>query len=313
MQPVKLHALRDELRPLYLPPFGAVATFKKVRQVLDEVEAQADARTTADLTPTTVGRWVVANPGRSHPTARSLLSSLRRVCSYAIHRGYLQASPFDFRPLADWIRDLEPDAETPPKVRHHPIDDLRRAFAAMRTSAGEGWRPHRLYALAVATAMTGARAREVQCSRVDDWDLPGRLFAIRPNDRRRLKTRPSRRRVPLPPELAEVLARWLPLTACEWAFPGTLRRGPWQGGYPGTKPLDELKAAGLAAGVSGLTFLSLRHSYITHSEGAWRVPDLLTRRFAGHTRRETTEGYRGFDPANGRAAVESITLGLRSP
>jgi len=62
--------------------------------------------------------------------------------------------------------------------------------------------------------------------------------------------------------------------------------------------------------VTGLTFLSLRHSYITHSAGPWGVPDLLTQRIVGHTRRETTSGYRGFDPANVRSGIARISLGL---
>lgn len=161
--------------------------------------------------------------------------------------------------------------------------------------------------------MTGARAMEVQAALAADFDLRGLVFLVRPNERRRLKTRKSRREVVLPVELVPILDRWLPEGGSRWAFPGARRKSPWVGGSPGRKPLDELKAAGERCGVKGLTFQSLRHSYVTHSQGPWRVPDLLTQQLCGHTRRETTEGYRGFDRANAIEAVAGISLGLAPP
>ncbi len=320
MPSVPLSRLRADLQALYVPPSGAPATWKKIRQALDEFE-RLGCRRTSDLTPTAVARWLAARPGRAPATAYTLLSSLRRACTYARHMGWLKASPFAFRRLGDWVRDHDPsrprdddgpggDDDGP--ARHHPIADLARAFTLLRSESPHAWENHRLFAVSATTYLTGARALEVQAAKAADFDLVRRLFSIRPNERRRLKTRASRRRVPIPAELAAILGAWLPLAASPWAFPGVTRVGPWTGGAPGRKPLDRLRRAGERAGVAGLTFLSLRHSYITHSVG-WGVPDLVTRQIAGHTSRATTDGYRGRDPANLIAAVGPVTLGLAPP
>lgn len=311
MPSVSIDRLIGELEGLYVPPSGAVATFRKMRQVLREFAAHAGAKRATDLTAPAIGRWLAAFPARTPATSYTLLSSFRRACSYAVHCGYLRTSPFEFRRLSDWIRDYDPRERK--AARHHPLGDLKRAFAGLADEAARSWEAHRLFALAATTALTGARALEVQASRRADYDLRGRAFQVRPNERRRLKTKKSRREVVLPGELLPILERWLPEAGSEWAFPGARRRTPWMGGAPGRKPLDRLKAAGERFGVEGLTFQSLRHSYVTHSQGPWRVPDLLTQQLCGHTRRETTEGYRGFDRANALEAVAGISLGLAPP
>ena len=314
MPAVAIQRLRTELELLYKPPFGAVATWRKIRQVMDELERVSGVKKTSDLRPPAVAAWVAAFPARKPATAFTLLSSLRRACSYAKSQGWLKSSPFEFRAIPDWLRDYDPeDQADDPAQRHHSLADLSRVLSHLAGEASKGWEYHRLFALALATAETGARAREIQCSLVADFDLAGRIFSVRPNDRRRLKTRRSKRRVPLPAEVVAALDDWLPLTGSIWAFPGSRRRSPWAGGSPGRKPLDRLKAAGLACGLPNLTFLSLRHSYLTHASGPWGIPDLISQKIAGHTQRKTTEGYRGFDRANALAAVESISFGITRP
>lgn len=311
MPAVAIARLRTELECLYVAPFGAPATWRKIRQVLEEMERSAGVSTTGDLTPPAIARWIGAFPSRSHATAFTLLSSLRRACTYACSQGWLYSSPFDFRKLRDWLRDYEPaDREAP---RHHSIADLGRVLGVLAAESADGWQNHRLFALVATTAMTGARAREVQAARVEDFDLAERVFWIRGNDRRRLKTKRSKRRVPLTAEAVRILADWLPQTRSVWAFPGARFTSPWTSGSPGQKPLDCLKAVGLRCGIVGLTFQSLRHSFITHSAGPWRVPDLISQRIAGHTSRATTDGYRGYDSSNMSAAVECISFGLKLP
>ena len=307
---VSIDRLVTDLQALYVPPFGAVATFRKIRQVLGEFEREAGARVVKDLTATAVARWIGAFPDRTPATAYTLLSSFRRACSYAVLQGWLKSTPFDFRPLTKWVPDR---GQGERKRRHHPIVDLEAVLGRLAEEARWSWEGHRLFALTMATFQTGARALEVQASRVEDYDLVGRLFSIRPNERRRLKTRQSRRSVVMPEELTGVMAAWLPYAGSEWAFPGVRRVSPWMAGSAGRKPLDCLKAAGERSGVVGLTFLSLRHSYVTHSQGLWRVPPLLTQQFCGHTRESTTEGYRGFDLDNAREAVQAIALGIAGP
>lgn len=312
MMAVPIERLRTDLEALYLPPFGAPSTWRKIRQVLDEMARYAGVRETSDLTPPAVGKWLRAFPDRSPATARTLLSSFRVACSYSVRQGWLHSSPFDQRKLRDWLRDYDPDEDDPPQ-RHHSIVDLCRVLGDLQRDAAVGWKQHRLFALASITAMTGARAKEVQAAQVADFDLVERVFFVRPNARRRLKTRRSKRRVPLTGESVKILADWLPITGSVWAFPGARMNGPWIHGGPGYRPLDELKAAGERSGVNGLTFLSLRHSFITHSAGPWQVPDLISQRIAGHTSRKTTDGYRGFDRENVLSAVASISFGLTLP
>jgi len=321
MPSVPIQKLRDDLQALYLPPFGKLATWKKMRQVLDEFATYAGVKKTSDLTPTAIASWIRDSPRpRSPATTFSLLSAFRRACSYSIQRGWLKVSPFRFRKLNDWVPGYLPgeeadddDDEGDRTSRHHPLSDVKRAMLHLQAESAFGWENHRLFAVAATTFLTGARAMEVQAAKVADFNLTTRWFKIRVNERRGLKTRKSRRKVPLTRELVSILAAWLPLAGSVWAFPGIRKVGPWISGGSGRKPLDRLKAEASKAGVEGLTFLSLRHSFITHSAGAWGVPDLLSQQIAGHTRRETTDGYRGFDESNIFAAIDSISLGLLPP
>jgi hypothetical protein len=43
------------------------------------------------------------------------------------------------------------------------------------------------------------------------------------------------------------------------------------------------------------------------------VPELTTQKIAGHTRKSTTDGYRGFDMVTIRDQVDKINLGIEPP
>jgi integrase len=293
MRSVPIALLRDEIESLHTPPFGSVATWKIARQILDGLAA-----------------WIRSDP-KGPANTYKLLSSLRHTCNYAVLKGWLKTSPFAFRKLDAWVRDHNPDGDDDePVVRHHPLSELTRVLLGLQSDAAQGWQSRRLFTLAATTFLTGARAREIQGSRVEDYDLVEGWLKIRPNAKRRLKTKSARRKVPLTSELTDVLSAWMPLAESEWAFPGERRLGPWMTGMSGRTPVDRLKQAGERYGLKGLTFQSLRHSFITHSAGPWGLPDLLSQRIAGHTRRETTEGYRGFDATNVREAISAIFIGL---
>jgi hypothetical protein len=49
-----------------------------------------------------------------------------------------------------------------------------------------------------------------------------------------------------------------PSCGAPWVFPGTLLKGTWKGGPPGAKPLQRVRAAGLAVGIEWLSFERLR-------------------------------------------------------
>ena len=233
--PIGFPRLIAELERLYLPPFGAKATFRKIRQALEELARFGRISRVDRISPDVLAAWLTTPEiaRRSRATRRTLLSSLRRACSYAVGRGYLRESPFKFRSLADWLgreeldESLEPE---PKKSKHKSIEDL-----------------------------------------------------------------------------AGPLADWLAVAAeiGPWAFPGPTGVGPWIHGAHGYRALDKIKAVGIRAGVPGMTLQSLRHSFITHST-RWGIASEDVRKLAGHTSERTTQGYRGYDRDDMRAAAERI-------
>jgi integrase len=308
MPAVTMARLMTDLQSLYSPPVKAIATWRKMRQALEEVERLAHVKKSSDLTVTAVADWLKHAPQRSPATTRTLLSSFRRACAYAKHRGWLRASPFEFRKLADWQPDYDPDEDDDEGQKHHPLADIRKVLLYLRGESVRGWEEHRLFAIAATFAYTGARAREVQCAQVATLDLVEHSFHIRKNERLRLKTKKSKRDVPLHSGLVPILIDWLGESGSIWAFPGVRRKSPWEGGSKGKKPLDQLKAAGLACGVEGFTAQSLRHSFVTHSAAAG-IPELLTQQMCGHTQKKTTKGYRHKDQPNLRIAMECLPYG----
>jgi len=297
---------RAELLGLYQPPQRARATWTKMRQVLAEVSGLG-VRSTRELSPPLVVRFSNSRPGRNPSTVNGLLSYLRAACAYAVAMRYLSVNPFGVRRF--WV-DSDADDLPGPGGRHHPAAAIVRVLRLLESEAGDGsWAAGRLHALVATAALTGMRRGEVLGLAVGDVDLPGRLIRVRPNRRRRLKTKKSARLVPVAEQLAEVLSRWLPRTGCQWVFPGQTRSGPWLGGGPGLKALDQVKAAGLRAGVDGLTFLSLRHSWGTHAESLWGLSGPTIQRVMGHTTERTSlDFYRHPDGDNLRLVGRSIRL-----
>ncbi len=89
------------------------------------------------------------------------------------------------------------------------------------------WEGARLHALAATVAYAALRRDEALTLRVADVDLVAGLLAV--SDRKRRKTPASAATVPIAPELAAVLAAWLPRCGSIHCFPGVRRRGPWTG------------------------------------------------------------------------------------
>jgi integrase len=107
----------------------------------------------------------------------------------------------------------------------------------------------------------------------------------------RLKTEGSARPVPLPDELAAVLRAWTPHAGPVWLFPGVKRVGPWDGGAPGSRPLDALRAEAKAVGIPRVTWHSLRHAYATAALERWQLPPWVVQRVMGHSDPRTTARY----------------------
>ena len=305
MPAIPFSRFRSEVATLYDPPLRRAATALKIRQVLAEF-ADVGVETTADMSPVAIASWLRRHGDRRAATNDSLLRSFWSACAYAVSRGYLDRSPREFR--RDWI---EPDAEEEP-VRHHSIVEISAILDLLRVEAESGeWHAVRLRALCSLFAFTGVRKNEGLGLRVADVDLERRILSIVSTRRRRLKTPTSAAHIGIAPDLADVLAIWLPLTGCEWLFPGATRVGPWTGGPPGYKPLDQIKAAGLRAGVAGVTIQSFRHSFATHAQ-LWGLSPLGLKAILRHTKIRTQSHYVHADAANARELVARVNFKLVS-
>jgi integrase len=299
-----------EVLALYAPPMRARQTQEKLRHVLGLAEGLG-ATSTADLTPALIGRLLASRPaGQSTHTTHSLLRSLAAAAGYAVAAGYLGRNPFTYRKPSQWVR-LEPARAKPHRSQAElaRLLDLLGREAALRVGWAQ-WRSRRLLGLVATVAYTGVRRNEALYLQLGDVLLEERLILI--TARRRLKTIASAQPVPVCEALAEVLGDWLAHRLDHgrpdgpWLFPNTTLSTPWTGGPPGQRPIDRLKAAGLRAGIPGLTFQTLRRSWATHAE-AWGLGPAMIQRVLRHTTvRISQQHYRFADVINMRAAVRDI-------
>jgi integrase len=304
MAKLDFRQFQSEILSLYGPGLRSPRTKKKLAHILDSVAALPGVKTTADLTPATVAAFVSTLATLNPNTANGYLGYLRRACNYAVARGYLRASPFaahNFR--------LRP---RPPADAHLGADQVGAILAHLAGSRAT-WEEHRLYALIATFAFTGLRRDEGLRLRVADVDLANRVIQVVDRASSPLKTEGSAAPVPIAEVLAEVLAEWLPRSGSPWAFPGITRVGPWTGGPAGKRPLDEAKAAALAAGVAGLTFRGLRQTWATMAESRWGLSELVVQRVLRHARPQTQQLYRKADLPNLTAAVRDLTFPPASP
>lgn len=287
-----------QVLPLYSPPIRRKRTREKLAQALREFAPFCP--TTEAIAAGAVAAWMAAHAGRSPIASFSVLRSFAAaVRSGRDELGIVPHDPFRGRPPRRWWPDG--DLDPPDRVRHLTVEQARRLLDQVDREALEtSDRPDRWHALRLATLIrlylfTGLRRSEALGLRVEDLDLAVGVIEVRPNRRRPLKTRASRRRVPIPTPLRAALRPWLAEVGSEWLFPGATRRGPWTGGPPGQKPLDQVAAAGRRAGIEvPVTILMLRHTYATIGERLG-FGELLMQRLLGHRQRRTQLHYRHED------------------
>jgi len=297
-----------EVLALYHPPLRRVSTFRKMRQVLEEIGAICP--TTADLSPATIAAWITAHPTRRSSTIRTLLVALRAGLKYGEARGHL-SSPFRFRSVAQWV----PRTDDEPARTHPGATEVGKVLLqADREAEAGAWHARRLQLLVYALAYTGARASEVLALRADDIDPVRAVVWIRPHARRPLKTARSRRAVPIAGPLHRVLETWLARTDrhSDWLIPHTRLDGPWLSGAPTAKPLAAVRELGRRAGVEGLTLLGFRHAFATSADrfgiGSKALTEIL-----GHTTPATQWHYRHADPDEMRRAIDRVRFEHPSP
>jgi integrase len=276
--------------------------------------AALEVKTTAELTPTLVARYVESRPpGQSPRTLHGVLRVLRAICNQAVISGVLRVSPFASRRVSQWVGRMGPPTER----KHYSREEIRRVLTLMaqdiETTAGwSQWRARRLYALTATVAYCGLRAvSEAQFLHAADIHLKERFINLTDRGRdggRAFKTNASEQPVPIPDALVPILADWLehrldapadfPIPDCPWLFPTLNRRSNWTSGPPGTKPVQRLQAVGKRAGVEGLTFLALRHSWATHAEYHGYGPALIQRVLRHTTEQTAAKWYRHADLPN---------------
>lgn len=291
---------RVEIEAIYRET-RAKRTADQVRQIGREL-AGVGARSTRDLTPATVARWIATRTGGNPVTTKSLLGVVRAVCTYAAGMGYVRCHPFEVLPI--WI-DAEPE-EVP---RHLARAEVARLLAHLEAEATT-WTGARLHALAATVAYTGVRRGEALNLRVEDLDLPSGLLRVARRRRRwRPKTKKSAAILPVPDRLRPTLEHWAGRCGSPWLFPGVKLRGPWTGGPPGKRPLDALRRAGIDAGIGPVNFQVLRHSWATHA-GYWGLSDLDVKQQLRHTTiRTARDHYIHPDIANLAEKVQGISYG----
>jgi len=299
--PIPFDRFITEVLRLYDPPHRAAATRRQMRYVLEQV-AHLGIKTTADLTPALIARFIEARPpGQSPRTLQSYLRVLRGICNQAVITGSLRISPFALRRVSQWLGRIGPPAEK----KHYSRDEIRRVLSLMDadieiTAGWSQWRARRLYALTATVGYCGLRASEALYLHAADIKLEERYINLTDRGRdggRALKTEASARPVPIPDALVPILQDWLShrldhpadfeIPPCEWLFPTLNRKGPWTGGPPGTKPVQRLQAVAARAGVEGMTLQSLRRSLATHLEHHGTGQAMITR-ILRHTDSKTT-------------------------
>lgn len=285
MTPQPIERFTRDLLSLYQSGRHARKTYLRMRQVLGEISALPGVETTADLTTRTMAAYAATRAAGNANTLNGLLDYLRAACSYAVEEGYLDRPP-------NWRR-VRPRPSEPKLNRPCTYPQIAALLAHLRGGAST-WRGRRLYTLVALVALTGLRRDEALYCQLEDLDLAAQSLRIVERSRR-LKTAASAREVPIPDSLAPILAAWLPSAGPVWLFPGVKRQGPWRGGMPGKRPIDELKAAAAAVGVQRITWHGLRHTFGTNAVRYFDLPVWAIQRIMGHTDSRTTNRYLKLD------------------
>jgi integrase len=309
MPTISIATFESELMILYAPPRRARSTQRQVVQVLREFAA-AGVGTTAELRAVTIARWMDAHPARSAATHKSHLRCLRAVISYALAEGYLERSPFAYRPVGSWIRD-DVAPSKPRAPRHRSVEDVSRILSTASAEASGGrWEARRLEALVYTYAYLGLRAAEALHLWTADVNLAARSIRVQAHveDGWKPKTLKSAAVLPIAEPLAAVLGRWLPHTGARWVFPGKRLRGPWLSGGPGVRPLDQVAELGRRAGVPGLTIASFRATIGTYAK-SWGFSQLELKALLRHSHVETQKWYDEGAVDSLRGAAAKVRFG----
>jgi integrase len=303
MPPIPMLELRAHVLSLYSLTGRKPATIGRIDQMFTELAgALGRSATTEALTTAGMMVWLgLYAPLRSPETTIGHLSNLRTICAMALEEGWIERVPA-------WKR-LRPRRRRLTEKRHHSRHELATLLDYLRERAQLGTHVSRRLQAAVAIAIyCGLRRDELLFLRLADVDLAAGIVWVVPHAERGLKTDGAERPVPIPPELAEILAGYLPHAGPVYLFTGIRRGRPWHGGRVGHRPVDELRGACVACGIAPGTWQWLRRAWATHAESAWFLNDGAIERVMGHTSPKTSKvWYRNWDLDNLRAIGKRIT------
>jgi integrase len=286
----------------YRPPMCSRAHHVAFRRTAGELE-RLGVETTFDLTAELIAKYIATCPSTWSPwTLKAALVRIRTIVNQAMRRRLLIVSPFAIIPIGKIVRLGKIAGK-----RHLTRPEIARIFEVLNGDVGalEGWgqwKARRLLFVFAFGLYTGLRKLELLRLHMADIDLATRVIRVAPhNATGRLKSEGSEAPVPIAEALAPIIQEWLAHRLdhprglsidrdCPWLVPTCNRKAPWTSGYPGSKPLDRLKAAALRAGVPDITMHMLRRSCATHLEGAG-VPRSIISRILRHADVKVTEKH----------------------
>lgn len=296
-------AFEREVESIYKGPHRSESTRKKMEYVLRKAH-ELGAERPADLTTAFVSRYVAERAEDvCLNTIRGELRYLKAAVNLAIEEEWIVRGP-------KWRRVWPRKSR---KVRSvlHPIEDVARVLERLRAEATT-WEGRRLHALFAVYAYTGVRKREALYLRREDVSLADRVLWVHYQGDHRLKTEDSEGPVPIPRELATILAEWIPTSGSDWVFPGRRGRGPWIGGAYGDRPTERIRLAGEALGIQALTPLSMRTTFATWCRKRWGLTARQLMAILRHTTERTQEAYLPPELSDLVKSVRKVTY-FRSP
>jgi integrase len=234
------------------------ATFSLLRRTIDRLW-RIGVRTTADLEDADlVERFIAAGPAGERPSTRdALLLTLRTMCGDAHKAGRIASVP-------PFPHILHSSRRAAAAKRDLSRTDVEAVLAHLRRGV-DTWEGQRTYVLAAVAVGTGLRVhRELLPLEWEDVDLEAGTIRVRRRDRDRRRRRGGPRTVAIPPWLLADLRAWRGAADSGFVFPTRDRSAFWYGGRNGSKPTQVIAAAGVAAGVGGVSLDALGRFHRDH-------------------------------------------------
>ena len=212
------------------------------RRAFAELARRTGVRTTADLDDDHIRRFVRIE-GESPSSYWGLMRSIRAGCNHAVEMGLIPTAPvFPPIPQPGSVPLLTTRRAGPELI----TEEIGRFFDHLREHSGD-WEFGRLEMLC-ALVMHGQLLPNSEASRVMWRHLNDGMIEV---PRRSAMTRSSApKSVPISAPLRVHLDRWRPLCGSDYIVPNKSRTGFWNGGGPGKKPIDCVKAIGRSISLS---------------------------------------------------------------